>query len=72
MPLFIITMFWGGVSFIGWRILTSVLKYVAIVVIMVLIRNTNPRVRIDQAVRWFWGPMFALSAIAMILAVIGY
>jgi NADH-quinone oxidoreductase subunit H len=71
-PLFIITMFWGGVNFTGWRILTSVLKYVCIVVIMVLIKNTNPRVRIDHAVRFFWGPMFALSAIAMILAVIGY
>jgi NADH-quinone oxidoreductase subunit H len=71
-PLFIITLFWGGVNFTGWRILTSVLKYVAIVVIMVLIKNTNPRVRIDHAVRFFWGPMFALSAIAMILAVIGY
>ncbi|MCX5753326.1 MAG: NADH-quinone oxidoreductase subunit H [Candidatus Krumholzibacteria bacterium] len=72
LPLFIITLFWGGVNFIGWRILTSVLKYVAIVVIMVLIKNTNPRVRIDHAVRFFWGPMFALSAIAMILAIVGY
>jgi NADH-quinone oxidoreductase subunit H len=72
LPLFIITLFWGGVNFVGWRILTSILKYVAIVVIMVLIKNTNPRVRIDQAVRFFWGPMFALSAIAMILAIIGY
>ena len=72
LPLFIITLFWGGVNFIGWRILTSVLKYVAIVVIMVLIKNTNPRVRIDQAVRFFWGPMFALSALAMILAIVGY
>ena len=71
-PLFIITMFWGGVNFTGWRILTSVLKYVCVVVIMVLIKNTNPRVRIDQAVRFFWGPMFALAGIAMILAVIGY
>jgi NADH-quinone oxidoreductase subunit H len=71
-PLFIITLFWGGVNFVGWRILTSILKYVAVIVIMVLIKNTNPRVRIDHAVRFFWGPMFALSAIAMILAVIGY
>jgi NADH-quinone oxidoreductase subunit H len=72
MPLFIITLFWGGVNFTGWRILTSILKYVAIVVIMVLVKNTNPRVRIDQALRFFWGPMFVLSAIAMILAIIGY
>jgi len=71
-PIFLITLFWGGVSFVGWRILTSILKYVAIVVIMVLIKNTNPRVRIEQAVRFFWGPMFALSVVAMILAVLGH
>jgi NADH-quinone oxidoreductase subunit H len=72
LPLFIITLFWGGVNFVGWGILTSILKYVAIVVIIVLIKNTNPRVRIDHAVRFFWGPMFALSVIAMVLASIGY
>lgn len=71
-PIFIITMFWGGVSFAGWRILTTILKYVAIITIMVLIKNTNPRVRIDQAVRFFWGPMLVLSIIALILAVLGY
>jgi NADH-quinone oxidoreductase subunit H len=71
LPIFIITLFWGGIAFSGLRILTSILKYVAIVVIFVLIKNTNPRVRIDQAVRFFWGPMFILSVVAMILAVLG-
>jgi NADH-quinone oxidoreductase subunit H len=36
-----------------------------------VIRNTNPRVRIDQAVRFFWGPMTVLAAIAVALALIG-
>ncbi|MCK4538162.1 MAG: NADH-quinone oxidoreductase subunit H [Candidatus Krumholzibacteria bacterium] len=71
-PVFIVTMFWGGFTFVGWKILTSILKYVAVIVIMVLIKNTNPRVRIDQAVRFFWGPMLVLSIIALILAVLGY
>ena len=71
-PVFIITMFWGGVSLEGWRILTTILKYVTIITIMILIKNTNPRVRIDQALRFFWGPMLVLSIIAMILAVLGY
>ncbi|MFO7914807.1 MAG: complex I subunit 1 family protein [Candidatus Krumholzibacteriales bacterium] len=71
-PVFIITLFWGGFHFSGWSILTSILKYVAIIVIMVLIRNTNPRVRIDQMVRFFWGPMLILAIISMILTVIGY
>jgi len=71
-PVFIITLFWGGVSLEGWRILTTILKYVTIVTIMVLIKNTNPRVRIDQALRFFWGPMLVLSIIALILAMLGY
>ncbi|RKY88915.1 hypothetical protein DRQ15_09515, partial [candidate division KSB1 bacterium] len=32
------------------------------------IRNTNPRVRIDQAVRFFWGPMTILAVVAVVLA----
>ncbi|MBN2070834.1 MAG: NADH-quinone oxidoreductase subunit H [Candidatus Krumholzibacteriota bacterium] len=72
LPIFMITLYWGGISLAGWGILTSILKYVAIVVIIVLIKNTNPRVRIDQALRFFWGPMLVLSIIAMILAVLGY
>jgi len=71
LPIFLITIFWGGISFDGWRILTSIVKYVVIVVIMVLIKNTNPRVRIDQAVRFFWGPMFILALAAIILAKLG-
>ena len=71
LPVFMITIFWGGISFSGWRILTSIVKYVVIVVIMILMKNTNPRVRIDQAMRFFWGPMFVLSVVAIILARLG-
>lgn len=67
MPLFLIGLFWAGtislVALIG--------KYVALLVIVILIRNTNPRVRIDQAIRFFWGPMTIMAGLAVILAVIG-
>ncbi|MBU1061991.1 MAG: NADH-quinone oxidoreductase subunit H [Candidatus Omnitrophica bacterium] len=62
LPLFLITVFWAGFSI--W-------KYVVLLVIIVLIRNTNPRVRIDQAVRFFWGKMTALALIAVFLAILG-
>ena len=55
----------------GWGILYSIAKYVIIVVIIVLIKNTNPRVRIDQAVRFFWGPVTVLAIIGMVLAIVG-
>ena len=63
--------FWGGIVLTGWGILYTIIKYVIIVTIIVLIKNTNPRVRIDQAVRFFWGPVTVLAIIGMVLAIVG-
>jgi len=48
-----------------------VLKYIGLVALITVIRNTNPRVRIDQALRFFWGPMTILAIIAVVLALAG-
>ena len=71
LPVFLITVFWGGVELSGMGILYSVLKYLAVVLLMVLIRNTNPRVRIDQAVRFFWVRVAPLAIVAAALAFLG-
>ena len=65
LPLFLITLFWQGFNFL------SIWKYVILLVIIVLIRNTNPRVRIDQAVRFFWGKMTLMAVMAVLLAILG-
>jgi NADH-quinone oxidoreductase subunit H len=62
LPLFLISMFWGG--FAIW-------KYLILLVITILIRNTNPRVRIDQAINFFWKKMNVIAIIAVLLAVMG-
>jgi len=41
-------------------------------VLVILIKNTNPRVRIDQAMRFFWLFCGTVLAVAVILASIGY
>ena len=68
MPLLLITLFWGNnlapQALIG--------KYIVLLVVITLIKNTNPRLRIDQALRFFWGPMTILALAALILAVMGY
>lgn len=46
-------------------------KFIGILVIIILIKNTNPRVRIDQALKFFWGPVTLLAVLAMILAIFG-
>jgi len=46
-------------------------QYFLILVLMIVIKNTNPRVRIDQALRFFWGPVAGLALLAVVLAMIG-
>jgi len=72
MPIFLITVLWGGISFTNGAmgVLIGILKYVALIVITVLVRNTAPRVRIDQAMKFFWGPVTLFGVIAFILAFI--
>jgi NADH-quinone oxidoreductase subunit H len=46
-------------------------KYILLLVIIILLKNTNPRMRVDQAIRFFWGPMTLLAALAVIFALLG-
>lgn len=70
-PFFLIIVFFGGLRLDGIHLLYGVLKYIGLVALMTVIRNTNPRVRIDQAVKFFWGPMTIIAIIAIILALLG-
>jgi len=60
-----------GLRLDGIHLLYGVLKYIGLVALMTVIRNTNPRVRIDQAVKFFWGPVTIIAIIAIILALLG-
>ncbi|RKZ29979.1 hypothetical protein DRQ33_08305 [bacterium] len=71
-PIFIITLFWGGIQIKGLGILWAILKYILFIALFTLIRNTNPRLRIDQSVRFFWVTMTILAIIALILMSLGY
>lgn len=74
MPMFLVAVLCGGIAFGGGpvKITLGILKYVGLVVVTVLVRNTAPRVRIDQAVKFFWGPMTIAAALAVALAFIGW
>ncbi|HHN46356.1 MAG TPA: NADH-quinone oxidoreductase subunit H [Planctomycetes bacterium] len=66
LPLFVVAVFWGADAHdIAGGFLT-VAKYVALLVIITLMRNTNPRVRIQHAVGFLW-KLAGLSALAGIL-----
>jgi len=71
LPIFLLTIFMGGVDLGGINILWTILKYLLILFLIVVIKNTNPRVRIDQAVRFFWGPVTAIAMTSVVLALLG-
>lgn len=64
LPLFLITLFWGGFADF-W----AIPKFLLIVVLIVLMKNTNPRLRIDQALKFFWLGLGIISIISIILAI---
>ena len=74
MPIFLVAVFCGGIAFDkgALPVLLGVLKYLGLVVVVVLIRNTAPRVRIDQAVKFFWGPVTLVALLAIIAAFLGW
>jgi NADH-quinone oxidoreductase subunit H len=66
LPVFLLQIFWGPLNSP-----ISILKYLLLLFLIVVIENTNPRLRIDQAVKFFWFGMFPLGVIGIILAVLG-
>jgi NADH-quinone oxidoreductase subunit H len=72
LPFFLMILFLGGWRWDGIHALNGALKYVGLVAAATVIRNTNPRVRIDQAVRFFWGPVTGMAILAVALAIKGF
>jgi len=71
LPLFLVMEFLGGIGTAGWPLLWGIGKYVLVLVLLILIKNTNPRLRIDQAMKFFWVYCGIALAAAVILASIG-
>ncbi|MBN1846233.1 MAG: NADH-quinone oxidoreductase subunit H [Sedimentisphaerales bacterium] len=69
LPLFVLMIFWNGMSFATVpAALASIGKYVLVLVLLILIRNTNPRLRIDHALKFFWFGMTPLAIGALVLS----
>ncbi len=68
LPLFLVMVFLGGFTAGLWA---GIGKYVLVLVLLILIKNTNPRVRIDQAMKFFWVYCGIALAVAVFLAIIG-
>ena len=71
LPALIVGFLMGGFNFEGIGILWSILKLLAVVLLLTLIRNTNPRLKIKQAMRFFLIGMNVLVIIAIVLTYLG-
>ena len=69
-PMFVVAVFWGGFGNCTSGVVLGVVKYLVLVVLITLIRNTNPRVRVEHAVKFFWGLVTVLALVAVAAAII--
>jgi NADH-quinone oxidoreductase subunit H len=72
LPSMLAALLMSGFRLDGIHILWSILKVLGIVLLITLIRNTNPRIKIRQAVNFFLIWMNLLAVIAIILIMFGY
>jgi NADH-quinone oxidoreductase subunit H len=72
LPCLVTALLLSGFRLDGINILWSILKVLGIVLLLTLIRNTNPRIRIRQAVNFFLIWMNLLAIIAIVLIAFGY
>jgi len=72
LPLFLVMMFLGGIPLSGLGIVYGVLKLILVIALLTVIRNTNPRIRIDQAIHFFWFPVTVAAIAAVVLAMFGW
>jgi NADH-quinone oxidoreductase subunit H len=72
LPCLLVALFFSGFRLDGIHLLWSALKIISVVLVMILIKNTNPRIRIKQAISFFMLWMNLIAVIALILIGFGY
>jgi NADH-quinone oxidoreductase subunit H len=72
LPAFLIALLMNGFVLDGIHILWAVLKVPGVVLVLTLIRNTNPRLKIKQAVSFFMVWMNLIAVVALVLIALGY
>lgn len=72
-PMTLVVFLCGAMNFNGiWSSIASILKLVGLLVVVTLMRNTNPRLRIDQAIKFFWTVPLLLALAGIVLASYGW
>ncbi len=72
-PAFVVILYFGGTQINNFGgFLFFVLKYLIVLILITLIRNTNPRLRIDQALKFFWGWLTLIGILGILITLMGF
>lgn len=72
LPVFLATVFLGGIGSGGWGLLWFVVKILVVFLLIVVVKSTHARLRIDQVLRLYWGWLTGIALVAVLLALIGW
>ncbi len=72
LPFLLLILYLGGVRLSSLGLVLSTLAFLGIVALITITRNTNPRLRVDQVLKFFWGPVTLVAIAAIALALSGY
>jgi NADH-quinone oxidoreductase subunit H len=71
LPIFLVILFLGSIPQTMLALLWFALKVLGVIVVLIVIKVTHARLRLDQALSFFWGKLFVVAILAVILASIG-
>ncbi len=72
LPVFIVILFLGAVKPTLPSVSGFLLKLLAVLVVVIVVKTTHARLRLDQALRFFWGTIAMAGLLSVALALLGW
>ncbi len=72
LPVLAVLLFLGPVERDPVSIIAFLVKLLAVLVVIIVVKSTHARLRLDQALRLFWGPLALAGLVSVALALLGW
>ena len=72
LPVLMVILFLGATTLTVVSIISFVLKLLVVLVLIIVVKTTHARLRLDQALRLFWGKLLVAALIGVGLALLGW
>ena len=72
LPALLVILFLGATGPTVFSLIGFLLKLLAVLVVMIVVKITHARLRLDQAVRLFWGKLLIAALLGVVLALLGW